>query len=311
MEKKNESPKKKKLRKGEKPEIAAAPRRLSRRAGLADRDMEGEWQVVSRKKAASAKKSRRRKKAPADELKAESLTAEELRDEVSDLLGELRLRGYADSVAEAVRAALGERVLREIVCYGVGAFAEQFAHVPRWQLALALHLREALATGDGEESPVPMSFFDPVCGEREAELLGERGVAVHGENDMALREIAADGGGATLFFMPHCPLQLYSNVLWANWGEALGSILVFGNSFEAYAASMDARTSCVHSAAEACVEEHVTPPASLIGCAKPRRVDHAFNDTCVIRFRPGPLAERPPAPPVCANSEEALAGLSG
>ena len=42
---------------------------------------------------------------------------------------------------------------------------------------------------------------------------------------------------STLFYMPHCPMRLYSNVLWANWSFDLlldGRIIIFGNSFEAY-----------------------------------------------------------------------------
>lgn len=41
----------------------------------------------------------------------------------------------------------------------------------------------------------------------------------------------------TLFYMPHCPMRLYSNVLWANWDEELvmdGRMVLFGNSFKAY-----------------------------------------------------------------------------
>ena len=42
---------------------------------------------------------------------------------------------------------------------------------------------------------------------------------------------------STFFYMPHCPMRLYSNVLWANWNEELimnGRIVLFGNSFKAY-----------------------------------------------------------------------------
>ena len=41
----------------------------------------------------------------------------------------------------------------------------------------------------------------------------------------------------TLFYMPHCPMRLYSNVLWANWKpEHLmnGRLIFLGNSFTAY-----------------------------------------------------------------------------
>ena len=37
----------------------------------------------------------------------------------------------------------------------------------------------------------------------------------------------------SLFYMPHCPMRLYSTVLWSHW-ENLDSILIFGNSFQSY-----------------------------------------------------------------------------
>ncbi len=51
---------------------------------------------------------------------------------------------------------------------------------------------------------------------------------------------SSDGGGGggskgerrgmVLFFMPHCPRRLYSNLLWANWRpRALPSLVVAGN----------------------------------------------------------------------------------
>ena len=38
--------------------------------------------------------------------------------------------------------------------------------------------------------------------------------------------------------MPHCPLRLYTNVLYANWGN-LEHILLFGNSLSSYASRLD------------------------------------------------------------------------
>lgn len=44
------------------------------------------------------------------------------------------------------------------------------------------------------------------------------GCSVETENKMGKHTIPRDSAaGWTLFFMPHCPMRLYSNVLWANW----------------------------------------------------------------------------------------------
>jgi hypothetical protein len=41
---------------------------------------------------------------------------------------------------------------------------------------------------------------------------------------------SSGGGSKALFFMPHCPRRLYSNLLWANWRpRALSSLAVAGN----------------------------------------------------------------------------------
>ena len=37
---------------------------------------------------------------------------------------------------------------------------------------------------------------------------------------------------ATIFFMPHCPWRLSSNLLWANWDpDLLAGLIIVGNKF--------------------------------------------------------------------------------
>ena len=131
-------------------------------------------------------------------------------------------------------------------------------------------------------------YFDPVTTADEREALRRLGWRLISCNEEAKRAAAgpvahtgahprSDSGGVdkvagatavsvgafasgTVFFMPHCPFRLYSNVLWANWGAAaaaaavaetpegtpaggtLARCAVVGNSFGAYdARTMDAR----------------------------------------------------------------------
>eukprot|EP00903_Cladosiphon_okamuranus_P019278 g17721.t1 len=120
------------------------------------------------------------------------------------------------------------------------------------------------APGAGSPAPGPaLLAFDPVMGETEAAMLESLGCGLlqneEGKRSCCRREKEAgggrggDGGGGgdgegdegdevgevlttpTLFFMPHCPQRLYSNVLWANWSaRGLGSIVILGNKLSSY-----------------------------------------------------------------------------
>lgn len=148
--------------------------------------------------------------------------------------------------------------LYEIVCYGIGRFCE--SHNSRYQLALALCLRDMLlpcvGRSSGDVSPrheeleedikrdmyqldgsrPQLLMFDPVLGEFEKATLTRLGCQMIQENEKGKRSCCrppesdqneAQPSGCrrrpTLFFMPHCPRRLYSNLLWANWSH-LGKI---------------------------------------------------------------------------------------
>ncbi|CBJ29823.1 conserved unknown protein [Ectocarpus siliculosus] len=93
-----------------------------------------------------------------------------------------------------------------------------------------------------------MLVFDPTMGEAEKAILAALGCGLL-ENEEGKRcccRCCGERGGGdkaggedvatpTLFFMPHCPRRLYSNVLWANWSSrAMGSILILGNKISSY-----------------------------------------------------------------------------
>ena len=156
----------------------------------------------------------------------------------------------------------------EIVCYGIGNFLPplsgsdeesysfpRYPSAPMLQLALALVGRKHLAincsrdelkeqndSGDSgnmnskHQGSVKMLFFEPLMTDLERTILKDvLFVDIIETNERGKRQ-AASNGKRTLFYMPHCPMRLYSNVLWANWGELLwsGNVVVYGNNFHGY-----------------------------------------------------------------------------
>lgn len=66
-------------------------------------------------------------------------------------------------------------------------------------------------------------------------LLGVEALAI---NEQGKRAVQCP----TLFYMPHCCLELYNNMLWANWGPAsLKRIAFIGNNLSSYAEALTDR----------------------------------------------------------------------
>ena len=73
-------------------------------------------------------------------------------------------------------------------------------------------------------------MYDPVLTPLEVEVLASLGVDMIPDNEEGKRLVTKP----TVFIMPHCPMQLYNNVVWANWGKPLANVVVVGNSFQSY-----------------------------------------------------------------------------
>lgn len=109
--------------------------------------------------------------------------------------------------------------MKKIVCFGLGKIGE--CTISRYQLALLLCFKELYEA----EAQV----YDPVFCQSEIEVLRESGCVVLGENSEGKYRVK--DGETTLFFLPHCPLSLSNNLLWANWGLQLSRCVVIANSF--------------------------------------------------------------------------------
>ena len=112
-----------------------------------------------------------------------------------------------------------------LVCYGLGSFIE--SKPSRAQLACLVLLLRNL-------SPSVAYVYDPVLTETEHRVLAHYNLTFIACNEGGQRPVQLPH--PTVFFMPHCSVQLYDRLLSANWSLAcLSRTLVVGNSFSAYA----------------------------------------------------------------------------
>mmetsp|Transcript_28088 Transcript_28088/g.49806 ORF Transcript_28088/g.49806 Transcript_28088/m.49806 type:complete len:266 (-) Transcript_28088:321-1118(-) len=140
--------------------------------------------------------------------------------------------------------------IRGLVCYGIGNFGTRRSsallwQVSVWQLALALNIREYLIEQERKNGICAnssstskdlslwptMYYYEPLMTEQESKLLQKLEVQIIPENERGRRKVDSDN--LTLFFMPHCPLALYTNLMATNW-DCLDKVIIFGNSFDFY-----------------------------------------------------------------------------
>ena len=224
----------------------------------------------------------------------------------------------------------------EIICYGVGNFLPtsvavdgsyalpRYPLAPMLQLALALVIRQQLANlrsnkdlgsekasqkDDGEgncdkdehfyskqQGLVRMIFFEPLMTELERTILeDELCVDIIETNERGKRQ-ANGNGNRTLFYMPHCPMRLYSNVLWANWGDSLrdGRVVIYGNNFHGYddrILSREERTDPTNAVLKIVPHLKTEPinglmskPSSGVESDLLVKIENAFNDCVVMIF---------------------------
>ncbi|CAG8579677.1 10692_t:CDS:2 [Ambispora gerdemannii] len=113
-----------------------------------------------------------------------------------------------DSLSSSIRSSLVD-----IVCYGIGSIKD--SRITQFQFSLLLLLRDLFQA-------TSLDF----------EVLVYYGIISIEENEKAKRKITQP----TLFYMPHCPIGLYNNLIGANWQRySLTNMLLIGNRLEFYA----------------------------------------------------------------------------
>ncbi|GBN16267.1 SRR1-like protein [Araneus ventricosus] len=130
------------------------------------------------------------------------------------------LKNFYSNVESDYQVNLLQNV--DIVCYGLGHFVS--CVTARYQLAFLIILKDIVL-------PRAISIYDPVFSNEEKSVLEGLGLNVLDVNEEAKRTAFSK----TIFFMPHCDLPLYNNLLWANWSkDSLSKLILIGNSFQQY-----------------------------------------------------------------------------
>jgi hypothetical protein len=261
---------------------------------------EEEWKTVTRddKKRVMRKRGRRGPaKGSAVEHRSTTTTAmasiedsEVMYSTITKCMEHLRSACFFESMLKAWSNATGsapEKTVSQIVCYGVGNFSQtSLSHysAPLWQLACALCFRDhLLRSSDGED--IRVLYYEPFMTAFEDTILAGLKVQVLTVNERAKRPIDAV---PTLFFMPHCPSQLYDNVLWSNWDELAVStpLIICGNSLRNHCESLAPASACpcLHLSLPWLQEQRLESSVSDLK-QSPGNFMGAFNDTYLTHFQ--------------------------
>lgn len=115
-----------------------------------------------------------------------------------------------------------DKSITQIICLGIGAIST--CKTAQYQLALLSALKQEIAD-------CPTEVYDPVFGQSDIDILNSLNFKVSNQNTEG--KIAITPSTYTFFILPHCPKELFNNLLFSNWSvENLENCLVYGNSLE-------------------------------------------------------------------------------
>ena len=110
-----------------------------------------------------------------------------------------------------------------LILLGIGPFGNRQSFI---QMCYSIALKKRLSQF---YNLTQVSAFDPCFTDFENKLLVSFGVSIIKENNFG--KISSSNNA--VFYMPHCPFQLYNNVLWSNW-DRLQQTIIIGNRFSMY-----------------------------------------------------------------------------
>lgn len=199
----------------------------------------------------------------------------------------LRANGYWDTLKKALASA-GPQEYSELVSFGIGNFC--CSRVSLLQFSVFLLLKEELCRPD-----TVVSVYDPAFGDACKSVCAQHGIPVTEKDERAAHPCGCSG--ATLFYMPHCDLFMYENVIAANSIEDDGGdsnsssvdprAVIVGNSFSSYIERFNTLSAQQHphlAGCEACLVETPVVFASPASGLSDHSIANAFNNTSVHRF---------------------------
>jgi hypothetical protein len=113
-----------------------------------------------------------------------------------------------------------DKTYDRLVIMGVGNLSSPASVL---QIALALILKNHVLKDATDSGAV---VYDPIMTIEDIQVCNMIGFSTSQENKRGKFEFKS---GNTLYYMPHCPYRLYSNVLWSHWGSSLANITIIGN----------------------------------------------------------------------------------
>jgi len=141
------------------------------------------------------------------------------------------IRNLVDQIGQYMeRSHLQQLFNYDVVILGVGKFTESYNALLQLSLSMVLHkeLTAFLSKKiNSTDIKVEAWIYDPVMTVEEVRICRDvLKLGVFLENTAG--KIHNREGTRTIYYMPHCPYQLYCNVLWANWFE-LEHVYIVGN----------------------------------------------------------------------------------
>lgn len=142
---------------------------------------------------------------------------------IASLSNILSVSDHGDSNKEISEDDHSEHREVDIIGLGIGSITSSPSCFLQFCLFLALkhYIQKA-----GYSSPSTI-LYDPVISDKDRKLISHFGISIPTDSNFGIIKSPRKA----IFYMPHCPYQLYCNVLYANWTN-LSEIFIIGNRYD-------------------------------------------------------------------------------